>query len=131
MTPPLWQKVQRTKEPPDESESGVSKSLLKAQHSENYDNDIQSHHFMAVIWENNRNSETIFLGSKITADSDCRHEIKRRLLLGRNESVKVKASQLCPTLCIPMDYAVHGILQARILEWVAFPFSRGSSQPRD
>jgi len=30
-----------------------------------------------------------------------------------------------------MDYIVHGILQARILEWVAFPFSRGSSQPRD
>ena len=35
------------------------------------------------------------------------------------------------TLCHPMDYTVHGILQARILEWVAFPFSRGSSQPRD
>ena len=34
-------------------------------------------------------------------------------------------------LCNPMDYTVHGILQARILEWVAFPFSRGSSQPRD
>ena len=31
----------------------------------------------------------------------------------------------------PMDYTVHGILQARIVEWVAFPFSRGSSQPRD
>ena len=31
----------------------------------------------------------------------------------------------------PMDYTVHGILQARKLEWVAFPFSRGSSQPRD
>ena len=31
----------------------------------------------------------------------------------------------------PMDYTVHGILQVRILEWVAFPFSRGSSQPRD
>jgi len=30
-----------------------------------------------------------------------------------------------------MDYTFHGILQARILEWVAFPFSRGSSQPRD
>ena len=30
-----------------------------------------------------------------------------------------------------MDYTVHGILQARILEWVAFPFSRGSAQPRD
>ena len=34
-------------------------------------------------------------------------------------------------LCDPMDYTVHEILQARILEWVAFPFSRGSSQPRD
>ena len=31
----------------------------------------------------------------------------------------------------PLDYTVHGILQTRILEWVAFPFSRGSSQPRD
>ena len=33
--------------------------------------------------------------------------------------------------CDPMDYTVHGILQPRILEWVAFPFSRESSQPRD
>ena len=40
-------------------------------------------------------------------------------------------SQSCPTLWDPMDYIVRGILQARILEWVAFPFSRGSSQPRD
>ena len=40
-------------------------------------------------------------------------------------------AQLCPTLCDPMDYTVHGILQARILEWVAIPFSRGTSQPRD
>ena len=45
--------------------------------------------------------------------------------------VKVKAAQLCPTLCDPMDYTVHGILQARMLEWVAFPFSRASFQPRD
>ena len=43
--------------------------------------------------------------------------------------VCVKVAQLCPTLCDPMDYTVHGILKARILEWVAFPFSRGSSQP--
>jgi len=34
-------------------------------------------------------------------------------------------------LCHPMDYTVHGILQARILEWVTFPFPRGSFQPRD
>ena len=44
---------------------------------------------------------------------------------------EVKVAQLCPTLYDPMDYTVHGILQARILDWVAFPFSRGSSQPRD
>ena len=37
----------------------------------------------------------------------------------------------CLTLCNPMDYTVHGILQARILEWVAVPFFRGSFQPRD
>ena len=43
--------------------------------------------------------------------------------------MKLKVSQSCPTLCDPMDYTVHGILQARILEWVAVPFSRGSSNP--
>ena len=41
----------------------------------------------------------------------------------------VKVAQLCPTLYDPMDYTVHGIPQTRILEWVAFSFSRGSSQP--
>ena len=45
--------------------------------------------------------------------------------------VQVKVTQLCPTLCDPMDYTIHGILQARILEWVAVSFSRGSFQPRD
>ena len=48
----------------------------------------------------------------------------------------VLVAQSCPTLCDPMDCclpgsSVHGILPARILEWVAIPFSRGSSQPRD
>ena len=45
--------------------------------------------------------------------------------------VSVKVTQSCLTLCDPMDCTVHGILQARILEWVDLPFSRGSSQPRD
>ena len=45
--------------------------------------------------------------------------------------VKVKVTQSCLTLCDPMDYIVHGTLQARILEWVAMPSSRGSSQPRE
>ena len=46
--------------------------------------------------------------------------------------MKVKVAQSCLTLCDPRDYTVRGNLQARILEWAAFPFfSRGSSQPRD
>ena len=46
-------------------------------------------------------------------------------------SAKVKVTQSCLTPCGPMDYTVHGILQVRILEWVAIPFSRVSSQLRD
>ena len=47
-----------------------------------------------------------------------------------------EVAQSCLTLCYPVDCSppgssVHGILQARILEWVAIPFSSGSSQPRD
>ena len=53
------------------------------------------------------------------------------LTLAEGESeVEVKVAQSCLTLCDPMDCMVHGILQARILEWVTVPFSRGSSQPR-
>ena len=47
------------------------------------------------------------------------------------QASEVKVAQSCLTLCDTMDYTVHGILQARILEWVAVPFSRGFSQPRD
>ena len=52
------------------------------------------------------------------------------------EKLKMKAAQSCLTLCDPMDCrlpgsSVHGILQARILEWVVVPISRGSSLPRD
>ena len=50
--------------------------------------------------------------------------------------VKGEVAQSCPTLCDPVDCSlpgscVHGILQARILEWVAISFSRGSCRPRD
>ena len=50
--------------------------------------------------------------------------------------LRAQSLQSYPTLCDPMDYSlpsssVHGILQVRTLEWVAMPFSRGSSQPRD
>ena len=45
-----------------------------------------------------------------------------------NSCLKVKVAQRVQ-LCDPMDYTVHGILQAQILEWIAYPFSSGSSDP--
>ena len=87
-----------------------------------------------------------FLGSKITVDSDCSHEIKRHLLLGRKAMTNLdsilksrditlspaaaaaKSLQSCPTLCDPIDGSppgplIPGILMARTLEWVAISFS--------
>ena len=59
-------------------------SWLKAQHSENEDHGIRSHHFMGNRWGNSGNSDRLFWGGfKITANGDCSHEIKRNLLLGR------------------------------------------------
>ena len=49
----------------------------------------------------------------------------------KNTKVEVRGTQSHLTLCSPMDCIVYGTLQARILEWVAFPFSRGPAQPRD
>ena len=48
------------------------------------------------------------------------------IILSNQKVKKMKVTQSCPTLCDPMDYTVHGILQTRILEWVAYPFPRGS-----
>ena len=59
--------------------------------------------------------------------------VKRKCSCERKER---EVAQSCPTLCNPVDcslpgFSVHGILQARILEWAAISFFRGSSQPRD
>ena len=89
MTPPLWQKVKRNSKA-SWWEWREWKSWLKAQHSENEDHGIRSHHFMGNRWGNSGNSIRLqFLGSKITADGDCSHEIKRRFLLGRKVMINV------------------------------------------
>ena len=75
-----------------------------------------------------------FLGSRITADGDCSHEIKSCLVLGRKAMTNLaaaaaaKSRQSCPTLCDPIDGSppgspIPGILHARTLEWVAVSFS--------
>ena len=61
--------------------------------------------------------------------------VQNKALKSRKEAPKL-VTQLCPTLfdpldCSPLRSSVHGILQARILEWVAVPSSRGSPQHRD
>ena len=59
--------------------------MAKTQHSENEDHGIGSYHFVGNRWRSNVKSDRLYFGgsSKITADGDCSHEIKRRLLLGR------------------------------------------------
>ena len=57
--------------------------------------------------------------------------LKRSLSTPGSSHVKVKVTQSCLTLWDPMEYTMHGILQARILEWEAYPFSKGSSQSRN
>ena len=58
-------------------------------------------------------SDFIFWGSKITADGDCSHEIKRCLLLGRNVMTNLdqirSVAQLCPTLCDPMNHSTQSL----------------------
>ena len=90
---------------------------------------------MANRWGNNANSDYFWGGSKITADVDCSHKIKRCLLFGRKAMTNLAAAaaaakslQSSPTLCDPIDGSlpgslVPGILQARTLEWVAISFS--------
>ena len=123
-------KWKETEEPLDEGERGEWKSWLKTQHSNNFkimaSNPITS-------WQiDGGNVETvsdfIFLVSKITADGDCSHKIKRHLLLGRISMTNLLLRQSCLTLCDPIDSSppgssITGILQARTLEWVAISFS--------
>ena len=109
MTPPLWQKVKR-----NSKASWWKWKWLKAQHSENEDHGIWPHHFIGNKWGNSGNSVRLFLGgSKITADGDCSHEMKRRLLLGRkvmtNQVQFSSVTQSCPTLCDPMNLSTAGL----------------------
>ena len=87
---------------------------------------------MGNRWGNSGNSVRLYLrGSKITADGDCSHEIKRCFLLGRKVMTNLLlllSLQSCPTPCDPIDSSplgstIPGILQARTLEWVAIFFS--------
>ena len=92
--------------------------MLKAQHSENEDHGIQSHHFMANRWGNSGNSGRLYFGGlKITADGDCRHEIKRRLLLGRK--VMINLDSILESRDIALLTKVH-LVEAMFLPVVMY-----------
>ena len=101
--------------PLDESERGERKSWLKAQHSENEDHGTGP----TTSWElDGETVETvsafIFLGSKITADGDCSHEIKRCLLLGRN--VMTNLDSIFKSRDITLPTKVH-LVKAMVFLW--------------
>ena len=114
MTPPYGIKQRRTKEPLDERERGEGKVGLKL--------NIQKTKIMAsgpiISWqidgetmETVRNS--IFLGSKITADGDCSHEIKRCLLLGRKDMTNLDSILKSGDITLPT--------KVRLVKTMAFP----------
>ena len=71
---------------------------LKLNVHNNEDHGIHSHHFKANRWGNNGNGDRLFLGSKITADSDCSHEMKRSLLLGGKAMINLDSILEAETL---------------------------------
>jgi len=74
--------------------------------------------------------------SEIDLSEEIREFVNREKRIKISLKTETEVAQSCPTLCEPMDCSlrgssIHGISQARILEWVAVSFSRESSQPRD
>ena len=86
---------------------------------------------LSRVFSNTTVQKHQFFGAQLSLQSDS--HIREGEGEGEGEG---EVAQSCPTLCDTMDcslpgFAVRGILQARILEWVTISFSRGSSQPRD
>ena len=95
------------------------KAGLKTQHSKNEDHGIWSYHFMANRQGESGNVDFIFLGSKITADDDCSHEIKRHLLLGRK--VMTNLDSILKSRDIILSTKVH-LVKAMIFPVVMYGF---------
>ena len=114
MTPPLWQKVKRNKNPLMKVKEKSEKVGLNL--------NIQKMKIMAsgpiTPWEIDREtvetvSDFIFLGPKITADGDCSHEIKRRLLLGRKVMTNLDSILISRDIILPT--------KVRLLKAMVFP----------
>ena len=94
------------------------KAHLKLKNLRNEDHGIWTHHFMANRWEAMETvTDFIFLGSKITADGDCSHEITRRLLLGRKETTNLDSILKSRDITLPAK--VH-LLKAMVFPVVMY-----------
>ena len=114
----LWGYVEKSSMPTRTNHSSSPKPVIQMASTANSNN---SHTTPNVNWSLRRLAQT--------SSSDGQREQKGP---GYQKLRKWKGvAQSCAALCDLTDYTVHGILQARILEWVAFPFSRRSSQPRN
>ena len=97
---------------------------------------FETYHWHIIVLRNSWSNHTLWAKERLT-----QHTINHFFptFLGKirwNDQIKVLVTQLCPTLCnskncSPPGSSVHEIVQARLLEWVAIPFSRGSSWSRD
>ena len=95
--------------------------MQKKKNSKNKNYGIQSHHSTANKWKNNETvADFIFLGSKISADGDCSHEIKRRLLLGRKTMTNLDS--ICKSRDITLPTKVH------LIKAMVFPVAMYGSQ---
>ena len=95
---------------------------------------FETYHWHIIVLRNSWSNHTLWAKERLT-----QHTINHFFptFLGKirwNDQIKVLVTQLCPTLCnskncSPPGSSVHEIVQVRILEWIALPFSRGSSWP--
>ena len=120
MTPPLWQKAKKNKESLDESKRGEWKSWLITQHFlKNEDHGIWSHHFMPNRWETMETvRDFIFLVSKITADGDCSHEIKRCLLFGRKAVTNLGSIFKSRDITLPTNVHIVKAMVFPVFMWI-------------
>ena len=125
--------------PPGPSHARRPRSLL-----ETFKRSLPSRDVLDTLWVKMRSKVSLPLGRGTAQGSHPQEESwALDCIMGRRDggwmrtcAVLCLAAQLCLTLCNPMDCnlpgsSIHGILQARILEWVAMPSSRASFQPRD
>ena len=86
---------------------------------------------MSILLETQQYIKTEYINFKALKEKEKWVHLLSLVECSSGMESEVKVTQSCLTFCDPMDCVVPGILQAKILAWVAFPFSGGSSQPRD